>query len=108
MGKSKSSNQLFITSSEWKKDFGGFKRAQGATFAKLPFSSCSLSFLPWVHPTATAAGVVYDLLNIVPWIKKHGTDPASGDPLAVSQLIRLHFTKDETGYQYLTPFLLVM
>ena len=29
--------------------------------------------------------------NIIPWIKKHGTDPTTGQPLSTSDLIRLHW-----------------
>ncbi|KAJ1564269.1 Peptidyl-prolyl cis-trans isomerase cyp8, partial [Cladochytrium tenue] len=35
--------------------------------------------------------------NIVPWIKKHGTNPVTGEPLAAADLITLHFHKNATG-----------
>jgi peptidyl-prolyl cis-trans isomerase-like protein 2 len=117
MGKSKGNNQMHMTSTEWKRDFGGFKKKQesDADFKRLPFSCCALSFLPFEHPVCNAEnGVIYDLMNIIPWIKKHKfvlflifrTDPASGNPLAVSDLIRLKFTKDDKGVEFVCPITL--
>ena len=38
-------------------------------------------------------GVVYDLLAIVPFLKKYGVDPANGNKLTIKDLIRLKFHK---------------
>uniref|UniRef100_A0A672JCD0 RING-type E3 ubiquitin transferase n=1 Tax=Salarias fasciatus TaxID=181472 RepID=A0A672JCD0_SALFA len=73
--------QLFI--------FGNFRR--------LPFDHCSLSLQPFEYPVCTEEGVVFDLLSIVPWIKKYGTNPATGEKLEAKSLIKLNFSKNNDG-----------
>ena len=36
---------------------------------------------------------MYDLLSIVPFLKKYHVDPANGEPLAIKDLVRLNFFK---------------
>ncbi|MGH0185224.1 UNVERIFIED_CONTAM: hypothetical protein FKN15_017517 [Acipenser sinensis] len=43
-----------------------------------------LSLQPFEYPMCTPEGHVFDLLSIVPWVKKFGTNPATGE--AVEQL----------------------
>uniref|UniRef100_A0A8C6M2E2 RING-type E3 ubiquitin-protein ligase PPIL2 n=1 Tax=Nothobranchius furzeri TaxID=105023 RepID=A0A8C6M2E2_NOTFU len=50
-----------------------------ANFKRLPFDHCSLSLQPFEYPVCTEDGVVFELLSIVPWIKKYGTNPISGE-----------------------------
>ena len=45
----------------------------------------------------TADGTVFDITNILPWLKKHGTNPVTGKPLNSSGLIKLHFAKNDEG-----------
>lgn len=45
----------------------------------------------------TADGSVFDLLNIVPYLKKYRRHPVTGEPLAASDLIKLHFHKNGEG-----------
>ncbi|XP_022666949.1 peptidyl-prolyl cis-trans isomerase-like 2 isoform X3 [Varroa destructor] len=45
----------------------------------------------------TSEGVVYDLENIAPFIKKFGIDPTSGKKLEAKSLITLHFKKNADG-----------
>ena len=47
---------------------------------------------------------MYDLLNIVPYIQKHGVDPVTGKPLKMGDLVRLNFTKNAAG-EYMCPVL---
>ncbi|KAJ3208546.1 Peptidyl-prolyl cis-trans isomerase cyp8 [Entophlyctis luteolus] len=114
----KDTDKLYITHSEWATlDFGagGFKdrRGVGAGFKRLPFHwcvisrvqlrsslilrSCALSLRPFESPRCTRDGHVFDLMSILPWIKKHGTNPVTGAPLAASDLITLHFHKNRDG-----------
>uniref|UniRef100_A0A3P8Y671 RING-type E3 ubiquitin transferase n=1 Tax=Esox lucius TaxID=8010 RepID=A0A3P8Y671_ESOLU len=60
--------------------YGGKKSEipQG-NFRRLPFDHCSLSLQPFEYPMCTPDGIVFDLLSIVPWIKKFGTNPISGE-----------------------------
>uniref|UniRef100_A0A672QLE0 RING-type E3 ubiquitin-protein ligase PPIL2 n=1 Tax=Sinocyclocheilus grahami TaxID=75366 RepID=A0A672QLE0_SINGR len=39
----------------------------------------SLSLQPFEYPMCTVDGVVFDLMSIVPWIKKFGTNPITGE-----------------------------
>ncbi|KAG7280954.1 hypothetical protein CRUP_022965 [Coryphaenoides rupestris] len=45
-----------------------------------------------------------DKMSIVPWIKKYGTNPISGEKLEVKSLIKLNFTKNSDG-KYHCPVL---
>lgn len=79
MGKKQhQSDKLYLTASEWKNSFGGKKTTKEclkdqADFRRLPFNCCSLSFQPSTHPYSTLTGNVFDLENIVPFLKKHNS-----------------------------------
>ena len=45
----------------------------------------------------TINGTIFDLEHIVPWLKKHGTNPVDGAPLKSSSLIKLRFVKNDDG-----------
>lgn len=45
---------------------------------------------------------MFDLVNILPWLKKHGTNPVDGAPLKSSDLIKLNFAKNDEG-EYVDP-----
>jgi len=123
MGKKQhSKDQLYITQTEWKKDWGGAKsnkhipykvcappprrgpkrlrRAHPPSWSEqvLPFDCCAISLRPFEgSPMCTADGVVFDLLNIVPYLKKYRRHPVTGGPLAASDLIKLNFHKNSEG-----------
>ena len=40
---------------------------------------------------------MFDLLSIIPFIQKHGRNPATGKKLAQADLIRLNFHRNEEG-----------
>eukprot|EP00794_Sanderia_malayensis_P015843 gene15843-17440_t len=92
-------DKLYITNKEWKEEWGGKKddSLERAKFRRLPFNCCSLSFQPFEHPLATKDGVVFDLLNIVPYLKKHGSNPVTGEVLHAKDLIKLNFSKNIEG-----------
>jgi hypothetical protein len=64
---------------------------------------CALSLQPFQNPVAvisepseanpTARADVFELMNIVPYIRKYKTNPVTGAPLDTSQLIKLNFFK---------------
>lgn len=78
---------------------------------------CALSLQPFKNPVAviqdTAPGEerradVFDLLNIVPYVRKFKTselailqqltpDPVTGKPLETTQLVKLNFAKNAEG-----------
>ncbi|OZJ05976.1 hypothetical protein BZG36_01215 [Bifiguratus adelaidae] len=68
-----------------------------AGFKRLPFYCCALSLQPFEHPVCTDEGIVFDLLNIIPYIKKYGTNPVTGQPLDAKSLTKLHFHKNAEG-----------
>ncbi|KAL4782226.1 hypothetical protein BJX76DRAFT_349524 [Aspergillus varians] len=105
--------QPSITHSEWASDsaysasagagVGQARRGAGdGSFKRLPFKFCSLSLQPFEHPVCTQSGTIFDLTNILPWIKKHGTNPVDGAPLKGSDLIKLTIAKNDTG-EYIDP-----
>ena len=87
----------YITHSEWVNDFGGAKAGQKTIYKKLPFSCCALSLQPWENPFCTIDGTIYDLVNILPWIKQYKCDPVNGKALDVKSLIKLNFYKSSSG-----------
>uniref|UniRef100_A0ACB8FYQ5 RING-type E3 ubiquitin-protein ligase ppil2 n=1 Tax=Sphaerodactylus townsendi TaxID=933632 RepID=A0ACB8FYQ5_9SAUR len=70
----------YITCTEYTHFYGG-KKAEipQSSFRRLPFDHCSLSLQPFEYPVCTPEGIVFDLLNIVPWLKKFGTNPITGE-----------------------------
>ncbi|KAB0397494.1 hypothetical protein E2I00_016170, partial [Balaenoptera physalus] len=95
----------YITCAEYTHFYGGKKPDIAQTdFRRLPFDHCSLSLQPFVYPVCTPEGVVFDLLNIVPWLKKYGTNPSNGEKLDGRCLIKLNFAKNSEG-KYHCPVL---
>ncbi|KAI5287798.1 Peptidyl-prolyl cis-trans isomerase cyp8, partial [Ascosphaera atra] len=76
----------------------------GATFRRLPFNYCALSLQPFNHPVCTPDGsAIFDLVHILPYLKEHGNvNPVTGTPLKPSELVKLHFAKNEAG-EYVDP-----
>ncbi|KAI2004546.1 cyclophilin peptidyl-prolyl cis-trans isomerase Cyp8 [Ophidiomyces ophidiicola] len=102
-----------ITHSEWASEDSysasvgaGAARPKGTvthgSFKRLPFNFCSLSLQPFSHPVCTPAGIIFDLTNILPWLKKYGTNPVNGEPLKSSDLVKLNFAKNEAN-EYVDP-----
>ena len=100
-----------ITHSEWASEDAysasagsGAKasKASSASFKRLPFNYCAVSLQPFSHPVCTANGTTFDLTNILPWLKKHGTNPVDGAPLKSNELIKLNYTKNDEG-EYVDP-----
>ncbi|MCJ1389493.1 Peptidyl-prolyl cis-trans isomerase cyp8 [Xylographa bjoerkii] len=102
----KGTDKLYITHSEWASEDAysasagsgiSKSRVAGASFKRLPFNFCAVSLQPFTHPVCTADGTTFDLTNILPWLKKHGTNPVTGLPLKSSELIKLRFAKNDEG-----------
>ncbi|CAJ0960267.1 unnamed protein product, partial [Mesorhabditis belari] len=95
-------DKLYLTTTEWKESFGGHKddtgtKKQRADFKRLPINHCSLSFLPFEDPVCGPDGAIFDIANIVPYIKKLGISPVTGKKLAIKDLVHLKFDKDTEG-----------
>ncbi|KAI9794092.1 MAG: Peptidyl-prolyl cis-trans isomerase cyp8 [Piccolia ochrophora] len=107
----KGTDKLYITHSEWASEdaysasagAGAAKaKSSGASFKRLPFNFCAVSLQPFKHPVCTTDGNIFDLTNILPWLKKHGTNPVTGAPLKSSELFKLHFAKNDED-EYVDP-----
>ena len=98
MGKKQhSKDQLYITQTEWQADWGGKKLALHLPWKTLPYNCCAISFRPFETPMCTKDGSVFDLINIVPYLKKFKRHPVTGDPLAAGDLTKLKFQKNAEG-----------
>jgi peptidyl-prolyl cis-trans isomerase-like protein 2 len=98
--KSASKDRAYQTATEWRTEGGGHAgRLQGAAgdFRRLPFSACAISFQPFDDPVATADGTVFDIVNAVPYVQKFRRNPATGAPLELKDLVRLHFHRNADG-----------
>jgi len=99
------SDKMYITGKEWAAYFGGHKKSiSNSEFRRLPFFCCSISMQPVENPMITKEGHVFDLLNIVPWLKKYGTNPITGKKMEAKSLIKITFHKNADG-KYHCPVL---
>ena len=99
------SDKMYITGKEWAAYFGGHKKTvNNSDFRRLPFFCCSISLQPVENPMITKEGHVFDLLNIVPWLKKYGTNPITGKKMEAKSLIKITFHKNADG-KYHCPVL---
>ncbi|VBB33028.1 unnamed protein product [Acanthocheilonema viteae] len=95
-------NVKYLTTSEWKETYGGHKddtgrRMQRALFKRLPITHCSLSLLPFEDPVCSQDGIIFDLTQIIPYLKKYGVNPVTGKKMIAKELIHLKFDKDSDG-----------
>mmetsp|Transcript_1198 Transcript_1198/g.1951 ORF Transcript_1198/g.1951 Transcript_1198/m.1951 type:complete len:562 (+) Transcript_1198:133-1818(+) len=98
MGKNRhTKDRMFITSTEWKHEYGGHKQAVAHNNQPLPFDHCALSLAPFETPVCTQEGVMFDLLNLVPFVQQHKKNPVTGSPMATSDIIRLQMAKNSEG-----------
>ncbi|GKU94899.1 hypothetical protein SLEP1_g8323 [Rubroshorea leprosula] len=106
MGKKQhSKDRMFITKTEWATEWGGAKSKEIRTpFKRLPFYCCALTFTPFEVPVCTSDGSVFDIMNIIPYIRKYGKHPVTGALLKQEDLIPLSFHKNSEG-EYHCPVL---
>ncbi|WVO18749.1 peptidyl-prolyl cis-trans isomerase-like 2 [Cryptococcus decagattii] len=106
------SDKLYVTHSEHAagshtaSSFGKRQETGKSEFQRLPFDCCALSLQPFKNPVAVISepkageaprADVFDLLNIVPYIRKFKSNPVTGKPLETSQLIKLNFFRNAEG-----------
>lgn len=106
MGKKQhSKDRMFITKTEWATEWGGAKSKEvAAPFKRLPFYCCAVTFTPFEDAVCTIDGSVFDVLHIIPYIRKYGKHPVTGVPLKQEDLIPLTFHKNSDG-EYHCPVL---
>jgi peptidyl-prolyl cis-trans isomerase-like protein 2 len=98
MGKKQhSQDRMYITATEWKRDFGGHKEVAASQLPRLALDCCSLSFQPFEHPVCTASGHIFELENIVPFVQKYHKNPVTNEPLELGALIKLKFARNAEG-----------
>ena len=101
-------DKLYLTATEWATEWGG-KRANARAlnpndpdskaFRRLPFDHCSLSLQPYEAPYCDEDGNIFDLVQIVPYIKKFKSNPVTGKKLEASMLTKLKVHKNSKGEQ---------
>ena len=94
-------DKLYITHSEWASSdsYGATQGYQSKTtfpFKRLPFNFCSLSLQPYTHPVCTHDGTIFELTHVIPWLKKHGTNPVNGEKLSYNELLKLNMHRNES------------
>ncbi|KAF5384974.1 hypothetical protein D9615_001421 [Tricholomella constricta] len=110
------SDKLYITHAEHAGLHGSHSASSGFKFkpqaphpgSRTPFDCCAISFQPFTHPVcarnADGTGHVYDLVNIIPWLKQHNnTSPITKEPLSPSDLITLHYSRKEASGEIHDP-----
>ncbi|CAM9510410.1 unnamed protein product [Ascophyllum nodosum] len=98
MGKNQhSKDRLFLTATEWKRDYGGKKVGKNVASRPLAFDCCALSLAPFETPVCTKEGVLFDILNIMPYVRKHKKNPVTGEALTAKGLVRLNMAKNSQG-----------
>ncbi|KAJ7103643.1 cyclophilin-like domain-containing protein [Mycena belliarum] len=110
------SDKLYITHAEHAGQFGshsastGYKQKAEAPHPGTitPFDCCALSFQPFTHPVCArnsdGTGHVFDLVNIIPWLKQHNNShPVTKEPLNPTDLITLHYSRKEASGELHDP-----
>lgn len=98
MGKNQHSKDgLHLRPTEWSEDGRGFKVQKRSPFAQLPLNCCFLSLQPFDQPVGTRDGSVFDIKNILGYIKRFGLHPVTGGKLEKSELLPLHFHSNAEG-----------
>eukprot|EP00095_Tigriopus_kingsejongensis_P008357 maker-scaffold1160_size58366-snap-gene-0.8 protein:Tk08357 transcript:maker-scaffold1160_size58366-snap-gene-0.8-mRNA-1 annotation:"peptidyl-prolyl cis-trans isomerase-like 2" len=93
----------YVTATEWAHEGGGKlsksnrSHLEASDFRRLPFDHCALSLQPFTTPYCDATGHIYDLVHIIPYIKKFGTNPVTGRKLNAQELVKLIIHKNEKG-----------
>jgi peptidyl-prolyl cis-trans isomerase-like protein 2 len=102
MGKNQyGANALYIRASEraGPGGRGGYKKANSHG-GILPFNCCSLTFSPAKVPVALVEHsncYIFDLANILPWLKKNKVNPVTGSPASISSLVRIKIHSNTNG-----------
>mmetsp|Transcript_14834 Transcript_14834/g.21218 ORF Transcript_14834/g.21218 Transcript_14834/m.21218 type:complete len:579 (-) Transcript_14834:113-1849(-) len=71
---------------------------------RLPFDHCALSLVAYKNPVCTRNGIIYEMSAVLSYILKHKHDPATGNKMKASDLIKLKMEKDDSG-RWMCPVL---
>lgn len=102
-------DKLWLTTTEMNESYGGkkisrIKDSATAKFRRLPFNYCCISLQPFEVPVCCPDGWMFDLMSIIPFLKKYNVHPVTGKPFDSKQLVKLHFAKNQDG-KYHCPIL---
>ena len=96
----------YITATEWANEWGGKRANQrglnpndpdAKDFRRVPFDHCMLSLQPYENPYCDEHGNMFDLVHILPYLKKYKANPVTGDKLEASKLTKLKVHKSSKG-----------
>ncbi len=93
----------YLTATEWSTLYGGKKANKNLNdpdlkdFRRLPFDHCALSLQPYENPYCDEDGNIFDLVHIVPYLKKFKMNPVTGKPLSATGLTKLNVHKNSKG-----------
>eukprot|EP00941_MAST-03F_sp_MAST-3F-sp1_P000128 g128.t1 len=96
MGRSRRDG-LYTSETEWKILGGGKLKKKEGKGLQLSYKSCALTFKPVSNPCCTPDGIVFDLLSIVPYIRKFKRHPFTRKPLSMDDLVHLKFHRNADG-----------
>ena len=98
MGKGRhASDRLYENSAEAGRFGAAAAAARHESVKALPFTHCALTLAPWETPMMAPDGVVFELTQIVPWLRKRGVHPVGGAPLAARDLVALKYARNADG-----------
>ncbi|EEB95005.1 hypothetical protein MPER_06091, partial [Moniliophthora perniciosa FA553] len=112
------SDKLYITHAEHSGLHGshsassGYRtKAQAPAAARTPFDCCALSFQPFSHPVcarnADGTGHVFDLVNIIPWLKQHdNTHPITKEPVTPASLHNIALLQEGSIWRNTRPYII--
>ncbi|MDC3321005.1 hypothetical protein OAV88_00225 [bacterium] len=96
--KKMSRDKMHLTQTEWKYLYGGKVDMKERRKVRLDFDVCALSLRPWADPVTTQEGkFVFDLLSLVPYVKKNKKHPITGKQLELKDLKKLTYHKNREG-----------
>jgi peptidyl-prolyl cis-trans isomerase-like protein 2 len=109
----KNTDKLYITHSEWGSEgysasggTGNTKVSIPTSVSSLPFWYCSISQQPIGEDCGVVDnhGHVYDIRNVMPYIRKHNQNPVSGEELTddTKKLVKLKLQRNSEG-KYVDP-----
>lgn len=73
--------------------------SRGTVQRALPFGHCALTMLPVHNPICNRQGIIFENSAVLPFVMKYKVDPASGEPLELSQLITLNVDRGDDDDQ---------
>ncbi|SNX87654.1 related to Peptidyl-prolyl cis-trans isomerase [Melanopsichium pennsylvanicum] len=82
---------------------GNSRSLQQACFQPVPFDCCAISFQAWSNPVCSAdCGIAFELTNLIPYLRKYGTHPVTGQRFELENVVKLKFHKNEKA-NYFDP-----